>query len=98
MLTAVVVITIISPRQYVSFSEWSQSLVAGVHVFLTWFLGSDDLLDHCRDHVSQFVFGAGDAPAVTLVTRLLFTAVLVDHLFNAEDTHTEASLRDTVLQ
>lgn len=71
--------------------------MAGVHVFLTWSLGSDDLPDHCRDHVSQFVFGAGDAPAVTLVARLLFTAVLIDHLFNTEDTHTEASQRDATL-
>lgn len=55
-------------------------------MFITWFLVSDDLLDHAWDYVPQFVGGANNTPAVPLITFLLITTVLLDHLLDTGDT------------
>lgn len=59
-----------------------------LNIFLTWLLGSDDLPDHGWDHVPQLVFGADNTPAVPLVTLLLITNVLLNHLLDTGDTQT----------
>lgn len=55
-------------------------------MFFTWFLVSDDLLDHAWDYVSQLVGGANNTPAVPLITFLLIAAVLLDHMLDTGDT------------
>lgn len=69
----------------VSMKRMRTRLCLVLDIFLTWFLASDDLLDHCRDHVPQLVFGSENTPAVSLVTHLLSTAVLINHLFDTGD-------------